>query len=276
MTGNGSEPYAAKLITGYARPQATDYSRLFDLSGRHALVIGAGSGIGRAAAHGLSAHGARVVCADRDLDAGQATASGVGGEAYELDLLDRDAVRAAAAELEDLDIVFFTPAVNVRRRLIDYSDAEFDQIFDLNIRAGFDIVRAFGGPMTERGCGSIIGTSSIRAMVSEPGQSIYAASKAGLIQLLRAAASELSPHGVRVNVIAPGVTETGMTLLMRADAERYAAYGAHTALGRWAQPRELAGAVVYLASDAASYVTGTVLVVDGGWTAIDGPYEHSV
>ncbi|MFF1818179.1 SDR family NAD(P)-dependent oxidoreductase [Kribbella sp. NPDC058245] len=264
------------LTTGYARPPWTDYARMFDLTGRKALVIGAGGGIGRAAAHGLAAQGAHVVCADRDGAAVKDTAAAIDGEARELDLLDRAAVRAAAEELTDLDIVVFTPATNVRRPLLDYTDAEFDQIFAVNVRAAFDIVRAFGKPMTARGRGSIIGTSSIRSLVTEPGQGLYAASKAGLNQLMRAAAAELSPYGVRVNAVAPGVTETGMTLPLRSDAERYAAYASHTTLGRWARPEELAGAIVYLASDAASYVTASVLVVDGGWTAIDGPYSHSV
>ena len=250
-----------------------DYSRLFRLDGRRAVVVGAGSGIGREAALALAAHGAEVVCADRDAAAAEATAAGACGSTYPLDVLDRDAVRRASSELGAVEVLVFTAATNVRKRLLDYSDAEFDRVVGLNLRASFDLVRAFGGPMAERGSGSIVGFSSIRAVTVEPGQGVYAATKAGLIQLLRTAAAELGPRGVRVNAIAPGVVETPLTAQIKADPAWHAAYAAKSALGRWAQPSEIAGAVVYLASDAASFVTGSVLTVDGGWTAVDGRYE---
>ena len=108
-----------------------------------------------------------------------------------------------------------------------------------------------------------------RLIIVEPGQGVYAATKAGLVQLLRAAAAELGPQGVRLNAIAPGVVETPLTAQIRAVPEWADAYATKSALGRWSRPDELAGAVVYLASDASSFVTGTQLVVDGGWTAID-------
>ncbi|MFI5982475.1 SDR family NAD(P)-dependent oxidoreductase [Streptomyces sp. NPDC051555] len=247
--------------------------RLFCLDGRRAVVIGAGSGIGAASARALAAHGAAVVCADVDVAAATTTATAIGGEPYLLDLLDREAVRAAPAALGEVDVLVFTPATNVRRRLVDYSDAEFDGIVDLNLRAPFDLLRAFGGPMAARGRGSIIGVSSIRAVTVEPGQGIYSATKAGLVALLRTAAAELGPLGVRVNALAPGVVESPMTTWVPSGSVRYDAYAAKTALGRWAQPEEMAGAVVFLASDASSYVTGSMLTVDGGWTAVDGRYE---
>jgi NAD(P)-dependent dehydrogenase (short-subunit alcohol dehydrogenase family) len=247
-----------------------DYARLFRLDGRRAVVVGAGSGIGREAARALAAQGAEVVCADRDVEAAAATEAGF---PYALDVLDRNAVRRAASELGAVDVLVFTAATNVRKRLLDYADADFDRVVDLNLRASFDLVRAFGRPMAERGRGSIIGFTSIRAVTVEPGQGVYAATKAGLVQLLRTAAAELGPRGVRANAIAPGVVETPLTTQIRADPAWEAAYASKSALGRWAQPSELAGAVVYLASDAASFVTGSVLTVDGGWTAVDGRYN---
>jgi NAD(P)-dependent dehydrogenase (short-subunit alcohol dehydrogenase family) len=248
------------------------YDALFRLDGRRAVVIGSGSGIGREAARAMAAHGASVVCADRDLGAAEETAATCGGIARVLDVLDAGALRRAAAE-EPADVLVLTPATNVRKRLLDYSDAEFDQVVGLNLRATFDAVRAFGAGMVERRRGSIIGFASIRAFVTEPGQGVYSATKAGLVQLLRTAAAEFGPYGVRVNAIAPGVVETPLTRQIKDHPEWYAAYAAKSALGRWASASELAGAVVYLAGDAASFVTGSVLCVDGGWTAVDGRFD---
>ena len=250
-----------------------DYSRLFRLDGRTAVVVGAGSGIGRESALALAAHGAEVVCVDRDLAAAEATAATGGGlRAYELDVLDAPAVSRAAAELGVVDVLVFTAATNVRKRLLDYTAEEFDRVVALNLRGSFELVRAFGAGMAERGRGSIIGFSSIRAVTVEPGQGVYAATKAGLVQLLRTAAAELGPAGVRVNAIAPGVVDTPLTAQIRAVPEWSQAYASKSALGRWARAEELAGAVVFLASDASSFVTGSQLFVDGGWTAVDGRY----
>ena len=255
-----------------------DYSTLFRLDGKRAVVVGAGSGIGRESALALAAHGAEVVCADRDFPAAEETAR-LGGEptayeltAYELDVLDAEAISRAAEELGDVDVLVFTAATNVRKRVLDYSGEEFDRVVALNLRASFDLVRAFGAGMAQRGRGSIIGFSSIRAVAVEPGQGVYAATKAGLVQLLRAAAAELGPSGVRLNAIAPGIVDTPLTAQIRAVPEWSQAYATKSALGRWSRPDELAGAVVYLASDASSFVTGSQLFVDGGWTAIDGRY----
>ena len=196
-----------------------DYGRMFRLDGRRAVVVGAGGGIGREVARALAAQGAQVVCADVDEAAAKETARGDGDlSTYRLDVLDRDAVRGAAQELGDVDILVFTAATNVRKRLVDYADEEFDRVVDLNLRASFDLVRAFGAGMAERGRGSIVGFASIRAVTVEPGQGVYAATKAGLVQLLRTAAAELGPSGVRVNAVAPGVVETPLTAQIRASA----------------------------------------------------------
>ncbi|MEU0509926.1 SDR family NAD(P)-dependent oxidoreductase [Amycolatopsis sp. NPDC006125] len=249
-----------------------NYEKLFRLDGKRAVVLGAGSGIGRESALALAAHGAEVVCADRNAAAAAETAREIRGDSYEIDVLDSSAVERAAGELGVLDVVVLTAATNVRKRLLDYRREEFDRVVALNLGATFDVVRAFGAGMVERGRGSIIGFSSIRGTTVEPGQGPYAATKAGLVQLFRTAAAEFGPSGVRVNAIAPGVVETPLTEQIKASPDWYAAYAGKSALGRWAKASELAGAVVYLASDAASFVTGAVLAVDGGWTAVDGRY----
>lgn len=251
-----------------------EYGKLFDLTNKHVVVVGGGSGIGEASSLALAAHGARVSVADRDLAAAERTcAQGNGLSAYRLDVLDDAAIARAAAEFGDVDALVFTAATNVRKRVLDYTSEEFDRVIALNLRASFTLIREFGARMATRGSGSIVGFSSIRGTVVEPGQSVYAASKAGLVQLLRTAAAELGPQGVRCNAIAPGPVDTPLTKQLQDNTEWRDAYANKSAFGRWAQPIEMAGAVVYLCSDASSFVTGAVIPVDGGWTAIDGRFD---
>ena len=250
---------------------APNYRTLFDLTGRRALVVGAGSGIGEAVAQGLAAFGANVTCADVNLEAAERVATGV-GEAVQLDVTDAGAVERVVGELDALDILVSTPSINVRKPLLDYTEAEFERVVTLNLRGSFLALQAAGRRMSEQGRGSIVLFSSIRAQVVEPGQGVYAATKAGTLQLVKALASELGPRGVRANAIAPGVVETPLTAPIKNNPEWYRAYAEKGALGRWATPSEMVGAAVFLASDAASYVTGTLLVVDGGWTAQDGRF----
>ncbi|MFI9326083.1 SDR family NAD(P)-dependent oxidoreductase [Kitasatospora sp. NPDC052868] len=254
---------------------ALDYTSMFRLDGRRAVVLGAGSGIGREAALALAAQGAEVICADLDPASAEQTAKEAGPAArpLELDVLDRPALTRAAELLGDVDVLVLTAGTHVRKRLLDYSAEEFDRVVTLNLRGAFDVIRAFGGPMAARGSGSIIGFSSMRAVALEPGQGVYSASKAGVAQLLRAAATEFGPSGVRVNAIAPGIVETPLTAQIMAEPDWYRAYAEKSVLNRWARPEEIAGAVVYLASDASTFVTGAVLAVDGGWTAADGRFE---
>jgi NAD(P)-dependent dehydrogenase (short-subunit alcohol dehydrogenase family) len=254
-----------------------DYRRLFDLTGRHALVIGAGSGIGAAVAEGLADAGATVACADVRHDAAAATAAAIGAKgcsasAHAVDITDEAAVATLVEGLPGLDVLVCTPAVNVRKPLLEMTGDEFDRVVGLNLKGSFVVMRAAGRRMAEQGSGSIVFFSSIRALTVEPGQGVYAATKAGTLQLIRALAAELGPRGVRANAIAPGVVETPLTAPIKAHPDWYRAYAEKSALGRWAQPSEMVGPAIYLASDAASFVTGTLTIVDGGWTAVDGRF----
>jgi NAD(P)-dependent dehydrogenase (short-subunit alcohol dehydrogenase family) len=254
-----------------------DYRAMFDLSGKSALVVGAGSGIGEASAHGLAAFGARVVCADVNAQAAENTAREIRSEdgeaeAIELDMTDPESVRAAVEDVGPPDVLVSTPSVNVRKPVLKITDEEFDWVVDLNLKGTFRLIRDFGRGMAERGSGSIIAFSSIRGQVVEPGQGVYAATKAGTVQMLRALASEVGPRGVRVNAIAPGIVETPLTAQIKDSPDWYDSYAAKSILGRWAQPREMVGMVVFLASEASSYVTGAFMLVDGGWTAADGRF----
>jgi NAD(P)-dependent dehydrogenase (short-subunit alcohol dehydrogenase family) len=254
---------------------------LFRLDGRIALIAGAASGIGQAAARGLASAGAMSICADVNEAGAEHTAAEIrsqGGkaEALPLDILDQAAVRASVNSMLEqhghIDILVSTPAVNVRKRLLNYSGDEFDKVIDLNLKGTFYIVQAVGRAMEQKKSGSIILFSSIRSVTVEPGQGVYAATKSGIVQLARALAAELGPSGVRVNCIAPGIVETPLTAQIKQQPDWYDAYSRRNALGRWARADEMAGPVVFLASDASSYVTGAVLFADGGWTAIDGRF----
>ncbi|MGH3089732.1 MAG: SDR family NAD(P)-dependent oxidoreductase [Rubrobacteraceae bacterium] len=254
-----------------------DYQSMFDLNGKTALVVGAGSGIGEAGSQALASFGAYVYCADVDAEAAEKTAEGIvdeglGAEPLSLDMTDSGSVAAAVEGVGAPDVLVSTPSVNVRKPLLDISDEEFDKVVDLNLKGTFRLVREFGRGMAERGSGSIIAFASIRAQVVEPGQGVYAATKAGTVQMLRALAAELGTRNVRVNAIAPGIVETPLTAQIKDQPEWYDAYAKKSAFGRWAKPREMAGMIVYLASDAGAYVTGASMFVDGGWTAIDGRY----
>jgi len=255
---------------------------LFALEGRTAAIVGAGSGIGEAVAKGCASHGAIVRCLDVDSDAAVRTATSITehgdvADAVALDITDPTAVDRAFADIVDhhgaLDVVVCTPGVNVRKLLIDYTDEEFDRVVDLNLKGNFHVLRAAGRIMQGRRRGSIILFSSIRAQVVEPGQSVYASTKAGIVQLVRTAAAELGPFGVRVNAVGPGVVDTPLTAPIKHKPTWHDAYAAKSVFNRWATAQEMVGPTIFLASDASSFVTGTLLMADGGWTAVDGRFD---
>jgi NAD(P)-dependent dehydrogenase (short-subunit alcohol dehydrogenase family) len=258
---------------------------LFRLDGQIAMVAGAASGIGRASALGLARAGAIMVCADINPAGAEEVAAEIRAqdgqaEALTLDITDEAAVETTVAKIcaqhGRIDVLVSTPAVNVRKPLLSYSAGEFDKVVGLNLKGTFLMARAVARVMSGQKSGSIILLSSIRSVTTEPGQGVYAATKAGLVQLARTFAAELGPAGVRVNCIAPGVVETPLTQPIKSRPEWYNAYAQKNALGRWASADEMAGPVVFLASAASSYVTGAVLFVDGGWTAIDGRFQPPV
>jgi NAD(P)-dependent dehydrogenase (short-subunit alcohol dehydrogenase family) len=230
---------------------------IFDLSGKVAAVIDI-----------KQVEAARVTAA--------AEAEGCTCEAAGLDIRDSAAVEASfsgiAKRYGALDIVICTPSINVRKKILDYNDDELSRVLELNIKGNFNVLRAAGRIMTAQRRGSIVLFSSIRSLVVEPGQSVYAATKAGIVQLARTAASEFGPFGVRVNCVGPGVIETPLTAPIKNNQAWFDAYAAKSAFNRWGTAEEMVGPTLFLASDAASFVTGTILYADGGWLAQDGRF----
>ncbi len=254
---------------------------MFALKGKVVAVIGAGAGIGEAVALAVGAQGAHVACFDINEVNAAAVAAKIaagGGSAQPgvMDLVDEAQVEAGldglAAQHGKLDGLVCTPAINVRKPILKYSLAEFDKVVALNLRGNFAALMTAGRIMTAQRSGSIVLFSSIRSLVTEPGQSVYSMTKAGILQLAKTAAVEWGALGVRVNAIGPGVVETPLTAPIKANAEWYQAYAMKNPMHRWAQPSEMAGPTVFLLSDAASYVTGTIIYADGGWLAADGRF----
>jgi NAD(P)-dependent dehydrogenase (short-subunit alcohol dehydrogenase family) len=258
----------------------TDYRKLFDLTGRKALVLGAASGIGRACAEALGALGAAVHCADLDLAGAEACAASLrdaGGSAVasRTDAGSGSDVAALVARVKSefgrIDIAVTTPGINIRKLIFNYTEAEFDRIVDLNLKGTFFFFQEVGRVMVEQRGGSIIATSSIRGTTIEPGLAVYGATKAAISLLVKGFAAEVGGFGVRVNAIAPGVIETPLTAPIKGRPDIYDTYARHTVMGRWGAASEVGSAVAFLASDAASYVSGSTLLIDAGWTGIDGP-----
>ena len=237
-------------------------------SGRVALVTGATSGIGRATALRLAADGFTVLVHGRDAGRGEALVKEIeaaGGTARFIaaDLSDVAQVRQLADAAGDLDVLVNNAGFSWFGATPDLDPATFDDMFAANVRSAYYLTAAIAPAMAARGAGAIINVASMAAQVGLPGGAAYSATKAALVALTRSWAAEYSPHGVRVNAIAPGPAYTG-----GADPGRIAALGDTTLLHRAAQAEEIASVIAFLAAGQASYVTGAIFAADGGRSAI--------
>jgi NAD(P)-dependent dehydrogenase (short-subunit alcohol dehydrogenase family) len=241
---------------------------LFRLDGRHALITGGAQGIGFEIARGLAQAGARVTIADLNPDVGQAAAATLEGQFEVLNVTDAAAVAALARKLPDVDVLVNNAGIVRNTPAEDTPDDDWRSVIDVNLSGVYWCCREFGRTMLERGRGSVVSTASMSGLISnhpQP-QAAYNASKAAVIHLTRSLAGEWAPRGVRVNCVAPGYTATPLTKRGLETPEWRETWLKGTPMGRLAEPAEIAPAVLYLASDAASFVTGHALVVDGGYT----------
>lgn len=251
------------------------FSKL-DLSGRVAVVIGGTSGIGRALAHGLAEAGADVVASSRRLEQVESTAAEIEGFGRKTvrcisDVADRDSLKTlldqTVAELGKVDILVNSAGITKRTPTLDVSDEEWESIIETNLTGTLRGCQIFGRHMIENGYGRIINIASLSTFVSLYEVAAYAASKSAVASLTKSLAIEWAKKGVNVNAIAPGVFRTALNTKLLDESPRGQEFLTRTPMGRFGNVEELAGAAVFLASEAASFVTGEVLVVDGGFLA---------
>jgi 3-oxoacyl-[acyl-carrier protein] reductase len=239
-----------------------------DLTGKTAVVTGSTRGIGRAVAQALADSGARVAIVGRDRERAVAVAAEVGNGAagFACDVADTSAVSALIADVEKefggIDILVNNAGLTRDNLVMRISDEDWDAVMNANLRGAFAAIRAVSRGMMKKRSGRIINMASVVGLNGNKGQANYAASKAGLIALTKSVAKELGSRSILVNAIAPGFIETEMTDAMTPEAR--AALNGLIPLARLGKPEDIASMVVFLASDHASYITGQVLVVDGG------------
>jgi NAD(P)-dependent dehydrogenase (short-subunit alcohol dehydrogenase family) len=249
----------------------------FDLTGRTAVVTGGSKGLGLAMAAGLASAGASILLVNRNTEEGIKAAQelsidyGVKAISFGADITDRtqaEAIATVAVEaFGHIDILINSAGINIRGPIDEVTPEDFNKVMDVNVNGTWLCSRAVVPHMKKRGSGKIINLASTLGLVGVPNRTPYASSKGAVVQMTRALALELAPFNIRVNAICPGPFLTEMNAPIAGTEEGKKFIVGATALGRWAELREIQGAAIFLASDAASYMVGSMVTVDGGWTA---------
>ena len=247
-------------------------ARLFELSGRTALVTGGNSGIGQAIAHALGLAGAKLILVARREDelaaaVARMQADGLAARSIACDLADPAAIERACAATGPVDILVNAAGMNLRQPFMDVSADAFDRHLNVHLRAPFLLTQRLAPAMQAAGRGRIINLASLQSVRAFPDSAPYGAAKGGIVQLTRAIAQAWSRHGITCNALGPGFFPTPLTAAVFGNPDRAAANAAQTAIGRNGQLADLYGAAVFFASDASAYITGQTLFVDGGFTA---------
>ena len=249
---------------------------IIDLKGRTAVITGGSRGLGEAMAKALAGAGAQIALVARDvkrLEEVRDAIAKAGGTAdvFKADVTQEKEVGALASSVQQRfgppQILINSAGINIRKNLVDFSLEEFRSVIDASLTATFLMCRAFVPGMKGTGYGRILNLSSIMSHVSIAGRSAYSSAKAALLGLTRALALELAADGITVNGISPGPIGTDMNLALMNNPELNAQFMANVPLGRWGKVEEIGALACYLCSDAAGFITGTDILIDGGWTA---------